>query len=52
VPGKIKATVQKTAWKTLLFRGSEWAALRKITTPAQDHWPVKIEIAGRQSKIS
>lgn len=50
VLGHNKASMQNNAWKTLLLRGTEWAATGKITIPAQEPWPANSEIAERQSK--
>ena len=50
VLGHNKATMQNTAWKTLLLRGTEWAATGKVTIPVQEPWPENSEIAERQSK--
>jgi len=51
VLGHNKATMQNTAWKTLLLRGTEWAATGKATIPAQEPWPATAEIANEQSMI-
>jgi len=50
VLGHNKATMQNNAWKTLLLRGTEWAATGKVTIPEQKPWPVNLKIAERQSK--
>ncbi len=50
VLGHNKATMQNTAWQTILLRGTEWAATGKVTIPTQEPWPVNSEIAERQSK--
>ena len=50
VLGHNKASMQNSAWKTILLRGTEWAATGKVTIPAQKPWPVNSEIAEKQSK--
>ena len=50
VLGHNKASMQNSAWKTILLRGTEWAATGKVTIPALEPWPVNSEIAERQSK--
>ncbi len=50
VLGHNKATMQNAAWKTLLLRGTEWAATGKVTIPAQKPWPLSSKMAERQSK--
>ena len=50
VLGHNKASMQNSAWKTILLRGTEWAAKGKITIPAQEPWPANSEIAEKQSK--
>ena len=49
VLGHNEATMRNNAWKTLLLRGTEWAATGDVTIPAQEPWPVNAEIAERQS---
>ena len=50
VLGHNKATMQNTAWQTIILRGTEWAATGKVTIPIQGPWPSNSEIAERQSK--
>ncbi len=50
VLGHNKATLQNTAWQTIILRGTEWAATGKVTIPIQEPWPSNYEIAERQSK--
>jgi len=50
VLGHNKATMQNDAWKTLLLRGTEWAATGEVTIPAQAPWPSSAEMAEEQSK--
>lgn len=50
VLGHNKATMQNNAWKTILLRGTEWAATGMVTLPLIEPWPSKYEIAEEQSK--
>ena len=50
VLGHNKATMQNTAWKTILLRGTEWAATGNVTSPPLEPWPSKYETAEQQSK--
>jgi len=50
VLGHNKATMQNIGWKTLLLRGTEWAATGEVTIPAQAPWPSSAEMAEEQSK--
>jgi len=50
VLGHNKATMQNTAWKTLLLRGTEWAATGEVTIPAQEPWPVNAAMAEKESE--
>jgi type 1 glutamine amidotransferase len=50
VLGHNKSTMQNSAWKTLLLRGTEWAAQGKVTIPVQGPWPINSEIANKQSE--
>ncbi|MEN8194104.1 MAG: DUF6807 family protein, partial [Bacteroidota bacterium] len=50
VLGHNKASMQNSAWRTILLRGTEWAATGKVTIPVQEPWPVNSEIAVMQSK--
>jgi type 1 glutamine amidotransferase len=49
VLGHNEATMQSSAWKTLLLRGTEWAAAGEVTIPAQEPWPADEKIANSQS---
>ena len=37
--GHDTVTMKNTAWKTLLQRGTEWAATGKVTIPPAGDWP-------------
>jgi hypothetical protein len=41
--------MMNNAWKTLLLRGTEWAAGREVSIPLQTPWPSTIELAEKQS---
>ncbi len=43
-------TMQNTAWKTLIQRGTEWAATGKVTIPPATDWPATKEDAERMAK--
>jgi len=49
VLGHNLATMKNTAWRTILLRGTEWAAIGEVTIPAQSPWPQTAEIAENQS---
>jgi type 1 glutamine amidotransferase len=49
VLGHNEATMKNKAWKTLILRGTEWAATGNVTIPAQEPWPTTAEIAESQS---
>jgi uncharacterized protein len=42
-------TMKNTAWKTLLQRGTEWAATGKVTIPPAKDWPSTKEDAERMT---
>jgi uncharacterized protein len=44
-------TMKNTAWKTLLQRGTEWAATGKVTIPPAKDWPSTKEDAERMTLI-
>jgi len=41
-------TMQNTAWRTLMLRGTEWAATGKVMVPIADNWPSTSDEASRQ----
>ncbi len=41
--------MKNTAWRTLLQRGTEWAATGKVTLPAAKDWPATQADAERMS---
>lgn len=43
-------TMKNTAWKTLLQRGTEWAATGKVTIPPATDWPSTQEDAERMAR--
>jgi hypothetical protein len=43
-------TMRNTAWKTLLQRGTEWAATGKVTIPPATDWPSTREDAERMTR--
>lgn len=43
-------TMKNTAWRTLLQRGTEWAATGKVTLPAAQDWPATREDAERMTR--
>lgn len=43
-------TMKNTAWKTLLQRGTEWAATGKVTLPPAKDWPSTKEDAERMTR--
>ncbi len=43
-------TMKNTAWKTLLQRGTEWAATGKVTIPPATDWPSTKEDAERMAR--
>jgi type 1 glutamine amidotransferase len=43
-------TMKNTAWKTLLQRGTEWAATAKVTIPPAKDWPSTKEDAERMAR--
>ena len=44
------AAMKNTAWRTLLQRGSEWAATGKVTLPPAADWPATKEDAERMAR--
>ncbi len=50
VLGHNKATMQNNAWKTLLLRGTEWAATGDVSIQVQGPWPATADIAESQSR--
>ena len=47
--GHDAAAMKNTAWRTLLQRGTEWAATGKVTLPAAKDWPATQADAERMS---
>jgi len=47
--GHDAAAMKNTAWRTLLQRGTEWAATGKVTIPAANDWPATKADAERMS---
>ncbi len=47
--GHDAAAMKNTAWRTLLQRGTEWAATGHVTTPAAKDWPASKADAERMS---
>lgn len=43
--GHDTTTMENTAWRTLLQRGTEWAATGKVTIPPAKDWPASPEAA-------
>jgi type 1 glutamine amidotransferase len=43
-------TMQNTAWRTLLQRGTEWAATNQVTLPPAQDWPATQADAERMAK--
>jgi type 1 glutamine amidotransferase len=43
-------TMKNTAWRTLLKRGTEWAATGKVTIPPARDWPSSKEDAERMAR--
>jgi type 1 glutamine amidotransferase len=43
-------TMKNTAWKTLLQRGTEWAATGKVSIPPATDWPATMEDAERMAR--
>jgi type 1 glutamine amidotransferase len=43
-------TMKNTAWRTLLQRGTEWAAVGKVTIPPAQDWPATQEDAERMTR--
>jgi type 1 glutamine amidotransferase len=43
-------TMKNTAWRTLLQRGTEWAATGKVTIPQAADWPAAKEDAQRMAR--
>ncbi|KAA3662873.1 MAG: ThuA domain-containing protein, partial [Calditrichaeota bacterium] len=50
VPGHNKLTMNNNAWKTLLLRGTEWAATGKVSIKSLAPWPDSEDIASKQSE--
>jgi uncharacterized protein len=48
--GHDTTTMKNTAWKTLLQRGTEWAATGKVTLPPAEDWPGTKEDAERMTR--
>jgi type 1 glutamine amidotransferase len=48
--GHDATTMKNTAWKTLLQRGTEWAATGKVTLPPATDWPSTQEDAERMAR--
>ena len=48
--GHDTVTMKNTAWKTLLQRGTEWAATGKVTIPPANDWPSTREDAERMTR--
>jgi len=44
------AAMKNTAWRTLLQRGSEWAATGKVTLPPAKDWPATKDDAERMAR--
>lgn len=44
-------SLQNTAFKTLLLRGTEWAATGEVTIPPLTPWPVNPEMANEQAGV-
>ena len=47
--GHDASAMKNTAWRTLLQRGTEWAATGKVTLPAAKNWPATRADAERMS---
>jgi len=48
--GHDTTTMKNTAWRTLLQRGTEWAATGKVTLPPAADWPTTKEDAERMTR--
>jgi type 1 glutamine amidotransferase len=48
--GHDTTTMKNTAWKTILQRGTEWAATGKVTLPPATDWPTTKEDAERMAR--
>ena len=48
--GHDTTTMKNTAWKTLLQRGTEWAATGNVTIPPATDWPATREDAERMAR--
>lgn len=48
--GHDTVTMKNTAWKTLLQRGTEWAATGKVTLPPAKDWPSSKEDGERMTR--
>ena len=48
--GHDAAAMKNTAWRTLLQRGTEWAATNKVTLPPAKDWPATQADAERMAK--